>query len=695
MAMHWIDRTPERPDRYLDWDLVNRTARGMVSDGWCSVIVQLEVAPGQNPALHLEQLQAEMPNLLSVAQPTINATDEERSLLSQRIAELKSGAPQTLAPDDPYLTFFVYMQESRAYTAGAYTQSPNRKIRYVGPPIPGLRFAQQPAMKIRADIRRRQQAGSNKVAVGIIDHAIAFAQERFRTRRDCGPGDIDRSRVHRLWLQHVERSGTGPGFEVLFGRKLEKQGIEQALIDSAKGTGVINEDAIYCATGAVDFQVGLRQATAHRVGHGTHVMDLACGFHVNDPDGDDRPILAVQLPEAATLDTSGITMTSYVLQGLRQIILWADALEPDLPLVVNFSYGMYAGPKDGAHLLEREMRRLIEFRNRNPKTPTAIVLPAANTYLARVTATMSLAPGAHEAIDWVVLPDCGRPSFLEIWVDGTSGMPLDIQITPPGGAAGPVGMPNVGSAKVLREGTRAIGAMYVDTVDLGVAAGTSRCRITIAINPTKSYDPGQPVAPSGSWKVVATHSGSSAANVHLYIQREDTPASDQPPGRQSFFDHPNAYAWDKTTANYEALGSPGSSCPITYRETLSAIATDKNSIVVGSAFAPRPNQPSEPSLYTASGPTYGRPGPDFAAIADEDRAYPGVMAAGTRSGSVVVLNGTSVAAPQIARRLADAGLDISKLKSSLQASNAVQDARLGWGVIPAPHRPDIPSRRRP
>ena len=31
----------------------------------------------------------------------------------------------------------------------------------------------------------------------------------------------------------------------------------------------------------------------------------------------------------------------------------------------------------------------------------------------------------------------------------------------------------------------------------------------------------------------------------------------------------------------------------------------------------------------------------------------GVLAAGTRSGSIVAMNGTSVAAPQIARRIAD------------------------------------------
>lgn len=696
MALQWIDRTAERPDRYLDWALVNRVARGQVRDDWCSVIVQLEAAPGPNPALYLEQLQAELPASASPAAPTINASDDERTLLALRIAELKSSPPQPSTPDDPTLSFFVYMQESRAYANGAYAQVPNRKIRYVGPPIPGLRFDQPPLMRAFALAADKPERVSKKVAIGIIDHAIAFAHERFRTRRGLDQGAVDQSRVQHLWLQHIEEAGAmRPGGDVLFGRKLETRDINTELANSAAGTGIINDDAVYQATGAVDFQIAMRQATAYRVGHGTHVLDLACGFDANDPAGDNRPILAVQLPEPATLDTSGVTMESYVLQGLRQIMLWADKIEDGLPLIVNFSYGLYAGPKDGSHLLEREMRRLVEHRNRNPKTPTAVVLPAGNTYLARVTAAMALAPGAKDAVDWVVLPDCGTPSFLEIWVDGTAGAPIDIQITPPGGSAAPVAMPAAGSTKVLLDGTRAIGAIYVDSVAPGVKGQPPRCRVTLAINPTKSYDSLQPIAPSGSWTVTLTNTASSPVKAHLYIQREDTPGGERPPGRQSFFDHANAYGWSSTTANYDALGGPGSPCPIAHRETLSAIATGTDSIVVGSAFAPRPNHPSDPSPYTASGPAAGRPGPDFSAIADEDWAYPGVMAAGTRSGSVVLLNGTSIAAPQVTRHLADAGLDLSKLKTMLASSSAVQDPRLGWGVMPAPYRPDMPRRRWP
>jgi hypothetical protein len=45
--------------------------------------------------------------------------------------------------------------------------------------------------------------------------------------------------------------------------------------------------------------------------------------------------------------------------------------------------------------------------------------------------------------------------------------------------------------------------------------------------------------------------------------------------------------------------------------------------------------------------------PDMSAVADDSPAFRNVLAAGTRSGSVVAMNGTSVAAPQATRLIAD------------------------------------------
>ena len=64
-----------------------------------------------------------------------------------------------------------------------------------------------------------------------------------------------------------------------------------------------------------------------------------------------------------------------------------------------------------------------------------------------------------------------------------------------------------------------------------------------------------------------------------------------------------------------------------------------------------------PVRYTSAGPTSGsarsRPAPDLTAPSEDSIACHGILSAGTRSGSVVAMNGTSVAAPQFARWLAD------------------------------------------
>jgi hypothetical protein len=60
-----------------------------------------------------------------------------------------------------------------------------------------------------------------------------------------------------------------------------------------------------------------------------------------------------------------------------------------------------------------------------------------------------------------------------------------------------------------------------------------------------------------------------------------------------------------------------------------------------------------PARYSSSGPSRGsRLGPDFAYPTEVSRMVHGIPGAGTRSGTVVYLSGTSTAAPQYARDLA-------------------------------------------
>jgi hypothetical protein len=104
----------------------------------------------------------------------------------------------------------------------------------------------------------------------------------------------------------------------------------------------------------------------------------------------------------------------------------------------------------------------------------------------------------------------------------------------------------------------------------------------------------------------------------------------------------------------EEKDQPG--CPVRRAGLLNAIATGREPVVVGAML----QKQMVASKYSAAGPTTPprgastayRDGPDALTVGDDSRVHTGVLAAGARSGSVVAMNGTSVAAPQIAREIA-------------------------------------------
>src|SRR5207244_7017110 len=85
--------------------------------------------------------------------------------------------------------------------------------------------------------------------------------------------------------------------------------------------------------------------------------------------------------------------------------------------------------------------------------------------------------------------------------------------------------------------------------------------------------------------------------------------------------------------------------------TISAIATGAHTVVVG-GFKQKEGTMVN---YSGAGPiatnAANRLGPDAVLVTDDSSVHQGIFSAGTRSRSIVALNGTSVAAPQITRRL--------------------------------------------
>lgn len=679
--------TPIKPDRYQDWQ---RQWSDSHDYHWVNIIV--EVVNGDKLRENLERL------LALLTEPASPKPGEPQNLRASadEIALLRSIVGKTKDPDKLCTyqrIFFLYLQESEVFDphGGGFIDRGLYQTLYAGPPLEGLDLGN---MRVGAPSQiasiNPPVAGGSPL-IGIIDYGIGFANERFRTSDPFG-----RPRVRALWVQRLEESDDSGN--VAIGRRYDSNALEEAVCG--------HEDRyVYQSLGLLDFgpraygdatpaylAPDRRNSLSQRVTHGTHVLDLAAGEQPGTQDNDD--ILAVELPPEAAADTSGVTMASYVLQGLRQLMLWADTIdrEPgatsDRPLIVNFSFGITAGPKDGGSTFEKIVEMLISSRPN-----TFVMLPAGNHKRGRLTANVDVLPERPQVLEWLIRPDDRTPSFVEIWSQPVGGdcLPYAIKLTAPGGECLIAPMTG-GEACELQpaDATAPWAAVYTDR-----DPETHRWRVFLAVGPTADYEDHRVVAPMGSWKITFESTSRRPVCAWVFVQRDETPIDFYRDGRQSTLDHPDAYEWDESFLSYSRLGSDG---PLTEKTSLTAIGTgasDRRKVIGGAV-----NESLETAApYSASGPVVCRDGPNYSAIVDMGWAHRGVLASGTLSGTTAILSGTSVAAPQAARAEANKEAkgepEIAGGRSRLPPRNP-DDRRhlIGDRILPLPEERGL-TRRRP
>jgi len=705
----WYEGAVMRPDRYIDWSVQASFDRRAGDDNWCPVAIQVLQSGKDAPLAHLEWLQAQVRATKSgaaTAAMEIRMRSVEELALDTLVERLK-GEDIAFKPDDVRLEFFVYLRQADVYDAGNYRSAAHYFIRFAGPPISDLNFLPNTAGAETGLID--DNTLTRKVAIGVIDDAIAFAHQRFRRVSD---GRYE-TNILGLWLQDIEFEDPDKPGQFRFGRQLNLDEINQQLSKAGDGFGGVRDLDVYRATKALDFTVSDRSALARASTHGTHVMDLAVGTAQEE---DPIPIFAVQLPVSITADTSGMSLASYALQGLRQIVLWADNSRKDGPtsLVVNFSYGFQGGPKDGTSVLEHEIDRLIGGRSTYvPEgVTTAIVLPSGNSFNDRTSARMTLkAKGDCDAsswVDWMILPDDRTESYLEIWLprgvcDGRQA-PLRLTLTPPGGPASPCELFCDGDLKLFAPAgsTVPVAGIYYDMVPLpsgydGPCDGP-RARFFLALNRTNALETpvaGLEPAEAGRWRITVENELDRQVEVDLYIQRDDTLFGYSPGGRQSYFDHPAAYGRTSQSGDYDLLEE---NCPIVHERTFSALGGGSEPVLAGAAelgALPRLVEGNEvpdtgpadadflpvtPSNFSAKGRIPATRGPFASAICDQGPTFPGIYAAGVMSGSMALYSGTSIAAPQIARAIAAENGEPEEL-AKLENAHREPHSRLGRFVL--------------
>jgi hypothetical protein len=503
------------------------------------------------------------------------------------------------------------------------------------------------------------------VVIGIIDDGIAFANDRFRAK-DC------ETRIAYFWRQ----DGDYLKQSVPYGREISAHGINLLLNKYSRG-GIVDEDQIYAEFGTMKFSDIREQdhkPVAQRYAHGTHVLDLAAGYPMAEAPRD-RPIIAVQLPVATTADTSGTTLDVYVKHAINYIYDRAQQLRKHggpPPIVINFSYGVTAGPHDGTSVLEHAIDNFVKTIEKSDARPFSLtfILPAGNAQLSRAHARVCWHGDdevPYKMLHWRVQPNGMTTSKLQMWLprrDDPTGSRVLISIETPGGLQSGQLEEVHGREVVLYDdhGRTIAVASYTLEVDPTDPSGhRTRGLFLIALRPTehlREFTVVDPDAPAGVWAVrVWRGPAYKGEDIEAWIQRDDTPFGYPIRGRQSYFDESDYLRFDEISGRPVEVdpSPPYRPSHVKRLSLINAIATSCEPVVVGGVF----RKELVPAEYSAGGPTWTycggngqRMGPDVAAVSDDSRIHRGVLGAGSRSGSAFALSGTSVAAPQIAREAA-------------------------------------------
>lgn len=484
------------------------------------------------------------------------------------------------------------------------------------------------------------------VIVAVIDDGLAFAHLGLRAAGE--------TRMDYCWSQSAVNDGAGA---VLFGREFTRQGIE-ALRQAHHG----DEEAIYRAAGLMGRPGLPPMPLARAQAHGAHVLATAAGVEAAGTGGlapgeaAQIRLIGVDLPATALWDTSGFGTDMFLLAALHYIFDRAERIAQahgrgPLPLVVNISLGWSGGPHDGSGLIEAALGELIEARR--AQAATALVLPSGNMFQDMLSARFTdgdFAPASGGRVEaslrWFAPPGDMTSTFAELWLaEGETPAGMEFDLTAPNGQTTSIGP--VPGWRPVRVAGQVVGQLSLDHYR------GQRWRVTICLAPTEPKalaPPPNAAAPAGVWRVTVHRPPSRRGAVDLRIQRDEDHAQGHTGARQSRWLDP-AY---QPYAEDGALGQTDLPVSLVQRfDGLNGFAAAPLPLVVAGHVASL----GQAARYSSAGPaTGGGFGVDLAAATDRSPALAGVVSAGTRSGSVAAQQGTSSAAPQIARELARAFL---------------------------------------
>jgi hypothetical protein len=485
-----------------------------------------------------------------------------------------------------------------------------------------------PADKLFDIAPQAVQPGSVGDAIAVIDFGCPFLNRAFTGASE------GRSRVVALWDQGsaVPTAMATPWADASprmgYGRELCQATMNALLTEVRAGRpDAMDEGEAYRR---IDYLIDYDDARRRIWGatHGSHVLDMAGGRvdPLTGQSGDaagQADLVFVQLPSLTAADSAGGSLSAQVLDAVRYVL---DTCRADARVVINLSYGSFAGPHDGSALIEQAMDELLQAR----AGQLAIVLGAGNARQADCHVRRSVGKNRSAVLRVGIPPGDFTDTFVEIWLDDRRHLgALRARVrTGDGDWCLPIA-PGEQAELMDPNDARRVALL---TMDSDVPNG-HRPLLLLAIAPTaRPADDDGPLAATGPWEVelfldAGAQPAAAAADeaeiaFDAWVERDD-------PGGLGFGVQPRFIDTHFGDAD----------------ETLSSLATGRCTIAVG-GFRRSDGLAAD---YSSTGSRVG-PAVVYAACED-DLDQPNVRGAAVRSDDSVRMNGTSVAAPAFARRL--------------------------------------------
>lgn len=573
--------------------------------------------------------------------------------LRQELTRLGAGEiPAAYPPTTRYCTAWITRPYARSVAAGQ-AGGLIRRFELCLPVIPG-RAKPRPVRHV-PKAGKASRAFLTETVLGVIDNGCPFAHSGLRTLNGRG------TRVAALWDQDGVPSFATPAAGGMvpkhfgYGCEVGRRELDR-LMSRRRVQAAVDEDGCYRDA---DYDA-LRERSVHGAATtllfaGASRIGLRRSRSWPDALADDsqdyaslQDVVFVQLPRDAVQDSSSASLGRCLLDGLRYIVCAAETAKR---LVVNISDGTSRGTHDGDSLIERAMADLVDELAADGRQLT-LSLPAGNAFDERRHA--QLAPwssdGSASRLTMRLPPGNECPSFIEVRIPPEA-KDLRIRLQPPAGAGHWLDA-SCGEADLWPRTEPVAGVVFP-----AQAAGSATAAL-LCFAPTLSTEPGKAIAPHGDWLIQLQWRRPLPQPVHFYITRNQTNLGALRRAQQPhFIDTEKGAPYDPNRELRSLEDDPSRTrAAIRRKGTLNGLATAAQRpgfVVVGGHHRVEQTM----ARYSADGPAAGAPvtrlQPDASAPSEVSRALRGITVSGSRSGDRVRLMGTSFAAPQVARAVAN------------------------------------------